>query len=160
MVTQIFQDALFSAIAAIGFAAISRPPRKAYLYCALIAAAGHSLRFIMLESDLNIISATFVASSVIGTLSVLVSPLSRIPAETYLFPSLLPMIPGIYAYKAFAGLALCIFSSGGETYIYNFSLFGYNAMMCGSIILCMVIGAVVPVFMFKRISFQATRWMN
>ena len=45
MVEKIFQDALFAAIAAIGFAAISRPPRRAYVYCALIAAVGHSLRF-------------------------------------------------------------------------------------------------------------------
>jgi uncharacterized membrane protein YjjB (DUF3815 family) len=36
MVEKIFQDALFAAIAAIGFAAISRPPRRAYVYCALI----------------------------------------------------------------------------------------------------------------------------
>ncbi|MDE6366976.1 MAG: threonine/serine exporter family protein, partial [Muribaculaceae bacterium] len=45
MILQIFQDALFSAIAAIGFAAISNPPRRAYPLCALIAAAGHSIRY-------------------------------------------------------------------------------------------------------------------
>lgn len=49
MFLQIFQDALFAAIAAIGFAAISRPPRRAYVYCAVIAAIGHALRFVLMN---------------------------------------------------------------------------------------------------------------
>lgn len=123
MFTQILQDALFSAIAAIGFAAISRPPSTAYPLCALIAAAGHSLRFILMSdavAGMHIIPATLAASLLIGTLAVLVTPMFRIPAETCLFPSLLPMIPGIYAYKAFAGLALCLFSGNQETFSHSF----------------------------------------
>lgn len=54
MITEFLQDALFAAIAAIGFAAISDPPRKAYLYCATIAAAGHSVRFLLQSLLLNI----------------------------------------------------------------------------------------------------------
>lgn len=146
-------------MAAIGFAAISRPPRKAYLYCALIAAVGHSLRYVLMNANISmhIIPATFIASLVIGTMAVFLSSLSRIPAETYLFPALLPMIPGIYAYKAFAGLAKCIFSTGPDSFMHSLYLFCYNGMTCVSILLCMVIGAVIPIFMFKRISFQATR---
>ncbi len=159
MILQILQDALFSAIAAIGFAAISRPPRRAYLYCGLIAAAGHSLRFMLMSPlcAVHIIPATLVAAFVIGVIAVFVSPLSKIPAETYLFPSLLPMIPGIYAYKTFAGLAMCLFSTGTDSFADSFYLFAYNALTCGCLLLCMVAGAVTPVFMFKKISFQATR---
>ncbi len=158
MVYQILQDAIFSAIAAIGFAAISRPPHRAYLYCAIIAGVGHSLRSVLINAAaLHIIPSTFIAAFVIGLLAVFLSPLSKIPAETYLFPSLLPMIPGVYAYKAFAGMAMCIFSSGQTPFIHNLYLFGYNALTCGCILLCMVIGAVIPIFMIKSISFQATR---
>lgn len=159
MIYQILQDALFSAIAAIGFAAISRPPRRAYPYCAIIAALGHSLRYVLMNTslDMHIIPATFLAAFVIGILAVLVSPMSKIPAETYLFPSLLPMIPGIYAYKTFAGLGMCLFSSGEAEFFHSLYIFGYNGITCGCILLCMVIGAVSPIFMLKKISFQATR---
>lgn len=159
MIIQIFQDALFSSIAAIGFAAISQPPRRAYLYCALIAAVGHSVRFMLMcpEIDVHIIPATFIASFVIGVLAVLLSPLSKIPAETYLFPSLLPMIPGVYAYKTFAGIARCLFSAGQESFMHSLYLFCYNGMTCLSILICMVIGAVIPIFIFKQISFSATK---
>ena len=50
MFSQFFQDALFAAIAAIGFAAISNPPKRAYLYCAIIAAIGHSTRFLLMST--------------------------------------------------------------------------------------------------------------
>ncbi len=154
---QIFQDALFAAIAAIGFAAISRPPSNAYGYCALIAAAGHSCRFMLIGASLHIIPATLVSSFIIGCLAVAVSRHAKFPAETCLFPSLLPMIPGIYAYKAFGGLALCLLAGSPQAFLSGFYHFAYNSMMCCSILSCMVIGATLPTFIFKKISFSATR---
>ena len=152
---QIFQDALFAAIAAIGFAAISRPPRSAYLYCALIAAAGHSLRFILTNTlpFVNILPASLTAAFTIGVLAVLVSAKAKFPAETCLFPALLPMIPGIYAYRTFGGLALCVLADFSK----YLTLFAYNVIMCSGILLCLVLGATLPIFIFKKISFQATR---
>ena len=70
---QIFQDAFFAAIAAIGFAAISRPPKPGYLYCAIIAALGHASRFIMMNSQslhAHIIIASLFAALIIGVLAV------------------------------------------------------------------------------------------
>ena len=156
---QIFQDALFAAIAAIGFATISRPPRSAYLYCALIAAAGHSLRFILTNTlpFVNILPASLTAAFTIGVLAVLVSAKAKFPAETCLFPALLPMIPGIYAYRTFGGLALCVLAQSQADFSKYLTLFAYNGIMCSGILLCLVLGATLPIFIFKKISFQATR---
>ena len=155
-----FQDALFAAIAAIGFASISKPPKRAYIYCALTAAAGHSFRLMLTNGStmhMHITIATLLGAFLIGTIAVFLSPLAKTPAETYLFPALLPMIPGIYAYKAFGGLAMCILRNGHDIFNSYFYLFATNAITCTSIILCMVIGATTPIFIFKKTSFQATR---
>lgn len=159
MILQIFQDALFAAIAAIGFSAISRPPRRAYLWCALIAAAGHASRFVLSGPDvgMHIIPASLLSSSIIGLLAVFISPHARIPAETCLFPALLPMIPGIYAYKAFGALALCMMSGQEEQFCHNFYLFANNALMASGIIMGMVTGGTLPIFILGKISFRATR---
>lgn len=158
---QILQDALFSAIAAIGFASISRPPARIYPYCGLIAALGHSIRFFLMNPDfgmhLHIIAATFIASLSIGILAVLFSPKAKAPAETCLFPALLPMIPGIYAYKTFGALAMCLFREGEEIFNHYFYLFAFNGFMTFCILLSMVVGATIPVFLLKKISFRATR---
>lgn len=158
MILQILQDALFAAIAAVGFAAISNPPKKAYLFCAIIAAVGHSARFVMMDYlGMHIIVAATVAAFIVGTLAVLLCPLGKMPAETCLFPSLLPMIPGIYAYKAFGGLMMCLMHSGEEQFDHYFFLFANNGLTCLFILLGMVVGGTLPIFFLKKISFQATR---
>lgn len=161
MIYQIFQDALFSAIAAIGFSAISNPPVRAYIYCALIAAAGHSLRFWMMDPEsgcgIHIVPATLAASFMIGLLSVFLSPKAAMPAETCIFPSLLPMVPGIYAYKAFGGFVMGVISNDQADCGYYLYQSAYNGSVCLCILLCMAVGATLPIFMFEKVAFQATR---
>lgn len=162
ILTQLLTDAVLAAIAAIGFAAISNPPKRAYIYCALIAAAGHSTRFLLMGNhidgvDLHIVLATSIASFVIGTLAVVFSPLVKTPAETCLFPSLLPTIPGIYAYRTFGALVKCILLESEADFDHYFFFFISNGLTVLFILLGMVIGAVIPIFLFKNISFEATR---
>lgn len=160
LICELLQDAFFAGIAAVGFAAISRPPRNAYLWCALIAATGHSFRFLLMRGTdlhLHIVIATTLAAFLIGIMAVLLSPKTKVPAETYLFPSLLPMIPGIYAYKTFAGLVMCMYRCSEGSFDKYFYLFASNGLTCFFILLGMAIGATIPIFMLKKISFQATR---
>lgn len=160
MLSEFLQDGFFAAIAAIGFAAISNPPKRAYLYCALIAAIGHSARFLMMHESLlglHIVIASAIAALLVGLLAVLLSPVARTPAETCLFPSLLPMIPGIYAYKTFGGLVMCLYHGHEGEFSHYFYLFASNGLTCLFILLGMVVGATLPIFLLKNISFQATR---
>jgi Uncharacterized conserved protein len=93
-------DGFFAAIASVGFAVISNPPRKAILVSALLAAVGHGLRYCLLHcTSLDIASASFVAAFSIGMLSIVFARMIHCPAEVFSFPSLLPMIPGMFAYK-------------------------------------------------------------
>ena len=154
---------MFSAIAAIGFAAISNPPKRAYAVCALIAALGHAGRFALmnlLAEPMHIVPATLIASLAVGTSAVFLSPISKTPAETCLFPALLPMIPGIYAYKAFGGLAMCVLCRTEEAFAHYQYLFTQNGMICLTLLLCMVVGGTIPMFVFKKVSFQATRYID
>ena len=107
--------------------------------------------------QISIIPASFCAAFVIGVLAVLVSTSAKFPAETCLYPALLPMIPGIYAYKTFGAFALSVLSESPEAFDLYFSLFTYNGLMTCCIILCLVTGATLPIFLFKKIAFQATR---
>ena len=107
--------------------------------------------------QIHIIVASVVAAFIIGVLAVFLSPLVKTPAETCLFPALLPMIPGIYAYKSFGGLAMSILATGEASFNHYFYLFAYNGLTCLFILLGMVTGATIPIFLFKNVSFRATR---
>ena len=160
MITGILQDAFFAALAAIGFASISNPPKNAYGYCAFIAAVGHALRYILINNSLmhvHLVIASTVAAFIIGLLAVIFSRRAKCPAETYFFPSLLPMIPGMYAYRAIGALLLCLYHSEENSFLHYLYLLGHNGFTCAFVIIGMVMGATIPIFLFKKISFQATR---
>ena len=73
MLFQILQDGFFAAIAAIGFSSISNPPRRTYLYCAITAAVGHSVRFLLMNNGVfhtHIIPASAIAAFAIGIVAV------------------------------------------------------------------------------------------
>lgn len=106
---------------------------------------------------MHIIPASTLAAFAIGLLAVVFAPRAKFPAETCLFPSLLPMIPGMYAYRAVDALLLCLYHQNESAFSHYLYLLCSNGMTCCFIILGMVVGATIPIFLFKNISFQATR---
>ena len=158
LLIEIIQDIFFSAIAAIGFASISNTPFSAMKYCAFLAAIGHSLRFVMMESmGIHIIVAAAIAAFVIGVVAIPLAPKAKCPPETFSYPALLPMIPGMYAYRAVQGLVMCLSNSGEEAFKHYFYLMNYNGLTCIIVVAGMVIGVTMPIFVFKRIAFSATQ---
>lgn len=155
----VFLDGMFAAIAAIGFASISSTPRRAYVACAVTAAVGHAVRFVLMLPDfpaMHIVPATALAALVVGFLGVLFAPSIKCPAEVCFFPALLPMVPGMYAYHALQALVGCL-TTIGAAFQDAFSAFASNGLTCLFIVLAMVLGANVPVFLLKNIAFRATR---
>ncbi|MDE7426858.1 MAG: threonine/serine exporter family protein [Muribaculaceae bacterium] len=155
---KIFQDAFFAAVAAIGFASISNPPRGALKYCALIAATGHATRFCLLNyAGVHIVAASLAGALLIGILAVWLAPKIKCPPEAFSYPALLPMIPGMYAYHALQAFILSLSAHGEDEFQHLFYLSESNAVICIFIILAMVIGQMLPILVFKRRSFTSTR---
>lgn len=154
----ILKDALLASIAAIGFASISNTPKSALKFCALIAAVGHTARYcLMTFGDFNIVAASLAGALSIGFIAIFIAPKVQCPPETFSFPALLPMIPGIYAYRTVQAFVLAISASGEEQFGHYFYLCGSNGLTCLSVIFAMVVGQLIPILIFRRISFSATR---
>lgn len=153
----ILEDCVFAAVAAIGFGSISNVPVKAFSGCALLAAAGHGMRSWLMSQGLSIIWASFVGSLVIGFLSVPISSRWKSPAESMSFPALLPMIPGMYAYRAVQAFIATVQPTDESEFLHYLCLLNYNGSVCILIVLLMFIGVTVPVFCLKKYSFSATR---
>lgn len=149
---------MFAAMAAIGFSSISHTPSRMYFVCALAAAVGHSLRMILMTTaGMGIIPASAIAALAVGVVAVLMAPLAKAPAEACFFPALLPMIPGMYAYRTISALVACVTNLQEAEFMHNLYVLCFNGFTCVFIVIGMVIGANLPVFIFKKISFQATR---
>lgn len=158
--TEILSDGLFAAIAAIGFAIISNPPRKTLVVSALLAAIGHSIRYFLMKADctgMSITIASFFAALIIGSLSIPFAKKLRVPAEVFAFPSLLPMIPGMFAYRTIQSLAKILEHSEDGVSSHYINLFFYNGITAVFILFCLVIGVSIPIFIFRKQAFSSTR---
>lgn len=161
LVGQLLADGFFAAVASIGFAVISNPPRKAIFISALLAAVGHALRYYILNhTSLDIAMASLIAAFTIGLFSMLFAKLIHCPAVIFSFPSLLPMIPGMYAYKTV--LALMQFIRGGDIVRQNELMVAFfrNGLTTLFIMFALVIGVALPIFMFHKQSFMMTRLLK
>ncbi|MDE7173045.1 MAG: threonine/serine exporter family protein, partial [Helicobacter sp.] len=90
----------FAALGTLTFAYTAQPPLKAALVSMVLAAFAFGLRSVLMETfALNIVSATFFVAFLAGFGGLASARLLRVPAEVISLPSVIPMIPGLFAYQ-------------------------------------------------------------
>lgn len=155
----VISDMCFAAVAGFGFAYACNPPYKTLFLSALLAAFGHGFRFTLLEFfDFQTIAvATFLASFLVGCLGMLLAKAFKTPAEIIAFPALLPMIPGIYAYKAILYLISFIRSEDvvlKNEYLVRFFDYSFTTL---SVTFALAVGVSMTLLLFFEQSFMMTR---
>lgn len=93
-------DFIVSAIPAVGFALLFNVPPRALRYCAILGATGHTFRFILIHFNMPLVFATFFGASLIGFIGVHFSHRYLAHPKVFTVAAIIPMIPGVYAYKA------------------------------------------------------------
>lgn len=108
-------DALWSGVAAIGFAVLFNTPRKMLAVCFLIGAVSHALRAVLMKLGvMGIEAGTLVAAALIGFSSLAFARAWRVPLIAFSLPAAIPMVPGALAFKAMLGV-LRLVAAGGST---------------------------------------------
>lgn len=97
-------DALFASVPAVGFAMVFNVPKKMLIYCAIGGAFAHSLRFLLMNFGVHIEWATLIASSSMGFVGLYWSRKRLIPRPVFTVASIIPMIPGSFAFTTVIGL--------------------------------------------------------
>lgn len=155
----ILLDGLFAAIAAIGFGAVSDPADAGF--SPYRPAGGHGARPAVLLDALLFgrhrhglavrLDQHRVRQPVAGARYPL-------PMTALYIPALLPMVPGIYAYKTVFSLIMFLQSLNdpgeGLQFMQQFFL---NATVSLSVIALLAAGATLPIFVFNHQAFSLTR---
>lgn len=158
LILNIIADAFYAAVAAVGFAAVSNPSRRAYPSIAVVAALGHSFRYLLLNvGGWNIVPASLAAALLIGIFAVARAPRIACVPETISYPALLPMIPGMYAYRCCQAVWFMIMNNAEDTFMHYVYLFLYNGSTALFVIVAMAVGQQIPTIFFHRIVFSSTK---
>lgn len=149
-------DAIFAAIAGLGFSYANKPPKRILIFCATLGGFGYSLRVIFMNYFSYTIS-TFISAICISFVAVFLARKARTPIEIIAFPSLLPMIPGLYAYKAMLAMFLFIQTDiEKKKSHYLVEIFDYGSTAV-SAIFALAVGVSVVILIFYEKSFTMTR---
>ena len=151
-------DGVFAAVAAIGFGAISDPPVRAFPYIALLAAVGHALRFCLMSyAGIDIATASLCAAVVIGFGSLWLGRGIRCPMTVLYIPALLPMVPGIYAYKTVFSMIMFMQNLDDPSAAGYLAAIVRNGFVTFSVIFMLAAGAAAPIFLFNKRAHSLTR---
>ncbi|WP_394206025.1 threonine/serine exporter family protein [Shewanella waksmanii] len=100
----LLNDAIFSAIPAVGFAMVFNVPRRYLGYCALAGALGHSCRTLLMHFNLPIEWSTFIAAALVSLLTIQFAKRHLAPPLMYAVAAIIPMVPGTYAFNTVIAL--------------------------------------------------------
>ncbi len=133
------QDALFSALAAGGFALLFNVPARMAWACGVCGVASHTLRTLLFQVGLDLITGTLIGALVVGFLAQALARHFRAPTAALAFPGVVAMIPGAYAFRAVFG-TLQIAEGATATVSETLSLSATVGLMVGAI----AIGVAAP----------------
>lgn len=159
IVVDLLADAFFAAVAGCGFGIISSPPRRALPRIALLAAFGHAARYSLMNyGGIDIATSSFFAALAVGLLSLWLARGAHCPMTVLYIPALLPMIPGIYAYKTVFSLIMFLHTMNHPVEGVEFmNAFFLNGTVTFSVIALLTFGATLPNLLFKKLAFSMTR---
>lgn len=99
--------------------------------------------------------ASSLAGLVVGLLAVPAAMKIHYPAEGFVFPALLAMVPGMFAYKAVRDLIDIVqMPDVANEYITRFF---HNSSLTVMVMFDMVACCVIPIFLFRKETFSVTR---
>ena len=161
MILDMLGDGFWAAVATVGFASLSRPTGQILCMAAFLAALGRMSRLALMQAaHLGIVSATLLAAMFIALCSMPFAKRLRTPAEMFVFPALLPMIPGMFAYQAILATLRFMRAGGGPEGLALLSDIVFNGLTALFVLCALAIGSTVPLLIFHRESLLGKLWRH
>ncbi|MFA7022070.1 threonine/serine exporter family protein [Aliarcobacter sp.] len=149
LLIQLCVQAVFAAIASLGFGMVFNVPKHTLKYCAFGGAITYNFRTIFLGLDFGIELATFLASAIIGVVALYWSRKYKVPRPVYTVASIIPVLPGTYAFNAMVTL-ISINRFGAKPELVE--LFIHDGLKSISILFAITFGLVLPSLYFLRLN--------
>jgi uncharacterized membrane protein YjjB (DUF3815 family) len=146
----LLEKGIWLGCAGVGFAVLFNVPRRTLGIIYIIAALGGLLKFFLISKEVGLVFAVLCGSSIIGFFSVLAAHYRKAPPMTFALPALIPMIPGLFAYKAMVGVIELTGEKDPEIYTKLFFETVNNGLKALFIILALAAGVAIPLLISRK----------
>jgi len=144
---------------AVGFGILFNVPPRTLFALYIGGAIGGLLKFGLLKLAFGVVLASFVGASVVGILSIPIAHFRHVPPMIFAIPSVIPLIPGIFAYRTMLGL---IKLSGNVGLDYNTIMADTvnNGVKTLFIIMSLAMGVAIPMHLMRKESAKNIKLKN
>lgn len=143
-------DFLLATLPAVGFAMLFATPVR---YLPLVALGGgftHVMRLIIMDfMGLHLLMATFWSVFMMSLIFIYIAPRIHVPRPVFTVASIIPIIPGKYAYTAILA-AITLHDHVGSNDAELISEFMRSGLVCVGVMLCIGMGIALPPLLFYR----------
>jgi uncharacterized membrane protein YjjB (DUF3815 family) len=148
----ILLKAFWSGCAAMGFGILFHVPKRNLAAVWMGGAIAGLIKFSVLKHVTpSIILASFLAALILGIYSMIVAHKRREPPLMFAIPSVIPLVPGLFAYRTMLGL-MKLSGDIGPDFSRTLSETVHDGVLTLFIIIAFTIGIVLPYQVGKDIS--------
>ena len=146
----IFEKGIWFGLAAIGFAILFNVPLRTLKMIFIIGAVGGLIKSLMLLAGMNIILASLAGAIAVGIISISAAHNKHAPPMAFAIPSVIPMVPGAFAYKMMLGLMKLSGELPADAYNQVLADTINNGLKATFILLSLALGVAIPILITRK----------
>lgn len=150
LIPAIIRDFIIAFTIAVCWGILFGSPKRILYVAGLLGGMGHCIRFILLQLDMGLITATLAGSVAIGFIGIFAAHRVDNPPVVFTMPACITMIPGMFAYKTMlAGIKMTDLNSAHAHPAIMTTMF-HNFVLTVSLLFTLAIGISISALLFRK----------
>ncbi len=151
---EILIKGFWAGIAAIGFAILFNVPRRTLFPIWCIGAMGGLIKFTAMNYEMGVVFASFLGAVAVGIVAIQMAHLKDSPPLVFSIPSVIPMIPGVFAYKFMLGMIALTSIEKTDIYLQTLIETVNNGSKMMFVLIALGTGVAIPMLLTRKESIK------
>jgi len=151
---EIIIKSFWAGIAAIGFAILFNVPRRTLFPIWCIGAMGGLIKFTAMNYEMGVVFASFLGAVAVGIAAIQMAHLKDSPPLVFSIPSVIPMVPGVFAYKFMLGMIALTSIENADAYIKTLIETVNNGAKMMFVLISLGTGVAIPMLLTRKESIK------
>lgn len=151
---EILIKSFWAGIAAIGFAILFNVPRRTLFPIWCIGALGGLIKFTAMNYEIGVVFASFFGAVVVGVVAIQMAHLRDSPPLVFSIPSVIPMVPGVFAYKFMLGMIALTSIEKTDIYLQTLIETVNNGAKMMFVLIALGTGVAIPMLLTRKESIK------
>lgn len=158
ILTEILVKSFWAGWAAIGFAILFNVPRRTLFPIWCIGALGGLIKFTAINFEISVVFASFFGAVAVGVVAIQMAHLKDSPPLVFSIPSVIPMVPGIFAYKFMLGMIALTSIENADAYVKTLIETVNNGAKMMFVLIALGTGVAIPMLLTRKESVKKSEF--